>query len=117
MSADAAVAVADTGGDQGAAPAPGSALLSGGGGQQQKAPAAAVTTATNDNTGTQGTDWRAMFAEGLDEPLQKQWSSLSQRYQSPAEFAKAQLELRNNCLLYTSPSPRDRSVSRMPSSA
>ena len=27
------------------------------------------------------------------------------------------LKLRNNCLLYTSPSPRDRQKSRMPSSA
>ena len=27
------------------------------------------------------------------------------------------LELRKNCLLYTSPSPRDRTRSRMPSSA
>ena len=28
-----------------------------------------------------------------------------------------QIELSNTCLLYTSPSPRDRSLSRMPSSA
>ena len=27
------------------------------------------------------------------------------------------MELNNGCLLYTSPSPRDRSISRMPSSA
>ena len=33
---------------------------------------------------------------------------------TPFYFAKVR---RNNCLLYTSPSPRDRSVSRMPSSA
>ena len=31
--------------------------------------------------------------------------------------AKAQLDLSNDCLLYTSPSPRDRQKSRMPSSA
>ena len=30
---------------------------------------------------------------------------------------KAQLEQLNHCLLYTSPSPRDRQKSRMPSSA
>ena len=30
---------------------------------------------------------------------------------------KSLLEASNPCLLYTSPSPRDRSVSRMPSSA
>ena len=31
--------------------------------------------------------------------------------------AEAQFKEVNDCLLYTSPSPRDRSVSRMPSSA
>ena len=33
------------------------------------------------------------------------------------EYTKQLLEEYNTCLLYTSPSPRDRSVSRMPSSA
>ena len=32
-------------------------------------------------------------------------------------FRKELFDLRNNCLLYTSPSPRDLSSSRMPSSA
>ena len=32
-------------------------------------------------------------------------------------YDKTPLEQNNNCLLYTSPSPRDRSLSRMPSSA
>ena len=32
-------------------------------------------------------------------------------------FTKESLEELNNCLLYTSPSPRDRTRSRMPSSA
>ena len=34
-----------------------------------------------------------------------------------AEEARTQLENLQSCLLYTSPSPRDRSLSRMPSSA
>ena len=33
------------------------------------------------------------------------------------KFAKIKMTLTTPCLLYTSPSPRDRSVSRMPSSA
>ena len=33
------------------------------------------------------------------------------------ELEKVSTELKGYCLLYTSPSPRDRSVSRMPSSA
>ena len=37
-----------------------------------------------------------------------------QRAKQRADESKAYF---NNCLLYTSPSPRDRSVSRMPSSA
>ena len=36
--------------------------------------------------------------QGLDEPMQKQWSSITGRYQSPAEFAKAHLELRNTAI-------------------
>ena len=37
---------------------------------------------------------------------------------TPQEVVEIQLEaLRNNCLLYTSPSPRDKRQSRMPSSA
>ena len=33
------------------------------------------------------------------------------------EYSKGQMILYNDCLLYTSPSPRDRTRSRMPSSA
>ena len=36
---------------------------------------------------------------------------------SEGNFAKEISALAKNCLLYTSPSPRDRSLSRMPSSA
>ena len=36
------------------------------------------------------------------------------KYQTPLDAAK---KVFNNCLLYTSPSPRDRTRSRMPSSA
>ena len=38
------------------------------------------------------------------------------RYYRPADLAPFKLEYRD-CLLYTSPSPRDRTRSRMPSSA
>ncbi len=34
-----------------------------------------------------------------------------------AQFKKSDLKVVTNCLLYTSPSPRDRTRSRMPSSA
>ena len=37
--------------------------------------------------------------------------------QSPFEFGGIKLRLHGSCLLYTSPSPRDRQKSRMPSSA
>ena len=38
-------------------------------------------------------------------------------YQSDASVAQGECRLNNGCLLYTSPSPRDRQKSRMPSSA
>ena len=41
----------------------------------------------------------------------------SERYSHPAVSNPYHLELLNICLLYTSPSPRDLSTSRMPSSA
>ena len=47
-------------------------------------------------------------------------SLIAQKYgqnTSKENLAKTQDLEYNNCLLYTSPSPRDRSVSRMPSSA
>ena len=42
---------------------------------------------------------------------------VAELYAAFEKDAKAQLENGNNCLLYTSPSPRDRQKSRMPSSA
>ena len=41
----------------------------------------------------------------------------SENYCSPAVMEAQGSELTNNCLLYTSPSPRDKRQSRMPSSA
>ena len=40
--------------------------------------------------------------------------SMEERFQAVLKLSE---EPRNSCLLYTSPSPRDRSLSRMPSSA
>ena len=36
---------------------------------------------------------------------------------TPYDLQRGRITYRYNCLLYTSPSPRDRSLSRMPSSA
>lgn len=105
-----AAATADAGsaGNGGAAQA-GAALLSGGSGgngSSQPAPngkaaqggAANDGAPANDNAGNGGDDWRSMFTQGLDEPMQKQWSSIAGRYQSPAEFAKSHIELRNTAI-------------------
>ena len=43
--------------------------------------------------------------------------SIAQEYQDQYEDDIVLALYNNSCLLYTSPSPRDRSVSRMPSSA
>ena len=45
------------------------------------------------------------------------YETLDELPKDEREFLKAQLEKLSNCLLYTSPSPRDLSTSRMPSSA
>ena len=42
---------------------------------------------------------------------------LEKHFGKPHEFTNEQTVWHNICLLYTSPSPRDRSISRMPSSA
>ena len=56
---------------------------------------------------------------GLKDNLFKQISenTLSDKPQDIKEIAKKHNLGVSTCLLYTSPSPRDRSVSRMPSSA
>ena len=41
----------------------------------------------------------------------------SEEYQYHHEFCEEELLYYKNCLLYTSPSPRDATLSRMPSSA
>ena len=57
------------------------------------------------------------FVEDVDsrcgKVLSKLIPSISENIQSPEELAY----LLNSCLLYTSPSPRDGLLSRMPSSA
>lgn len=96
---DAAAATADAGA-AGNGAAGGAALLSGGGGNgsSQSAAPANDGAPANDNAGKGGSDWRSMFTQGLDEPMQKQWSSIAGRYQSPAEFAKSHIELRNTAI-------------------
>ena len=42
---------------------------------------------------------------------------VSEAIKERSEFIKSGAVVRNACLLYTSPSPRDRQKSRMPSSA
>ena len=39
------------------------------------------------------------------------------KFGDPDQSLKANIKIKNPCLLYTSPSPRDLSTSRMPSSA
>lgn len=96
MSEAAAVAAPtnDQAGSAAAAPSQTSALASGSVSSKGDS-----GTVANDNGGKDAqSDWRAMFTEGLDEPMQKQWNSYAQRYQSPAEFAKSTIELRNNAI-------------------
>ena len=51
--------------------------------------------------------------------IKKRWIGIKDNgaYCNGKKLKKSNLELSLNCLLYTSPSPRDRSISRMPSSA
>ena len=52
------------------------------------------------------------------EQSSRNWGWCRQQNRDPRELPLAQLSLRIwDCLLYTSPSPRDRQKSRMPSSA
>ena len=84
-------------------------------------------------------DWRKKVGEwvatikkahdqGQDRALQTRFTLLGRIFYSEAlpdaqkslvddEIAKKNIDLFNDCLLYTSPSPRDLSTSRMPSSA
>ena len=61
---------------------------------------------------------KASYLKKADQDLQS-WSAKVDRLQKKAEKAGARTreELDRDCLLYTSPSPRDRQKSRMPSSA
>ena len=52
-----------------------------------------------------------------DEELKGQTAKFKQRLDNGESLDKLMPEAFATCLLYTSPSPRDRSVSRMPSSA
>ena len=53
---------------------------------------------------------------GMHTKLKRMWF-LSTTNGSPLHFLHPDMDENNNCLLYTSPSPRDRQKSRMPSSA
>ena len=44
-------------------------------------------------------DWRASFAAGLDETTAKSWNQYAGRYQSPENFAKSYVELRQNSVI------------------
>ena len=49
--------------------------------------------------------------------LETAWRTLPKAQRDAINIAKKNIETFHNCLLYTSPSPRDRQKSRMPSSA
>ena len=46
-----------------------------------------------------------------------QWFEVGAHYMHDGRFRKLEVDTSNSCLLYTSPSPRDATLSRMPSSA
>lgn len=88
-------------GDAGAGAAGGAALLSGGGagsGSGQATSGDKGASGAGAAGGSNGSDWRTTFAQGLDEGTAKQWNTVAGRYQSPAEFAKSYLELRNTAI-------------------
>src|SRR5674476_1605590 len=61
--------------------------------------------------------FESMFAIGVDE---MSWDDLNTSHYSWPSFVEAKEyrnKVRKTCLLYTSPSPRDRQKTRMPSSA
>ena len=53
----------------------------------------------------------------LNENFLSRWSKKKSKQKSEHEITKIESADFNSCLLYTSPSPRDLSTSRMPSSA
>ena len=58
-------------------------------------------------------EWRV----ASDTSIGSERAMTSEALMSPSELANILLEAFNTCLLYTSPSPRDGLLSRMPSSA
>ena len=89
--------------------------------------AASVTTTINDTQGPDGdpdgpSEWSIVGDTSVDEGGNANYSvDLTGTYQAGEEIS-IQLDLidgltNNSCLLYTSPSPRDATLSRMPSSA
>ena len=63
------------------------------------------------------TETVSQYNDKFNEALQWMWGDGYLAPGGPEEVAEMLCDLSINCLLYTSPSPRDRSVSRMPSSA
>ena len=65
-------------------------------------------------------DWKAELSQELDRTvhtMQDEVTTFADPNDRASQESDITLELRNRCLLYTSPSPRDRTRSRMPSSA
>ena len=99
---DAAVAPAGNAQSNGAAqPSAGadaaarSALLSDGGAEQTGAEAGRSDGQGHNSGGSfdKNGDWRAGFADGLDDGTKETWGKLSSRYTSPTDMAKAHVEL------------------------
>ena len=71
------------------------------------------------NGGGAGIDEESLkdFAQDLENNLYKIWNRLSSGSYFPLSVREVGIPKADGCLLYTSPSPRDRTRSRMPSSA
>lgn len=75
-------------------------------GTSTAAPATTSSAPTGDTNGQSA--WYNSFAQGLDEPVAKQWGSVASRYQTPQDFAKAHIEMRNTAVfLPKEPKPED----------
>lgn len=72
-----------------------SALLSDGGADQTGAEAGRASGQGHNSGGSfdKNGDWRSGFADGLDDGTKETWGKLSSRYTSPADMAKAHVEL------------------------